>query len=158
MRPKRPFQIPPGAKSLGINLPAAPKPETDKPKKRRGVANGTEQAFGKRLDHLASLGVIDKPEFEGVTLLVSRTEVGAGKKGDTRYTPDYVVHEPSGKMTVFEIKGLIREKDRLRIKVAAERWPHISFLMVVRAGKTGWELIPYGSRAVQERAKWAGLL
>lgn len=39
MKTKRNFPLPPGAKSLGINLPAALKPETAKPKKRRGVAS-----------------------------------------------------------------------------------------------------------------------
>lgn len=126
--------------------------------KRRDEPNGLETRFGVRLDHLKRIGVIVDYEYEPMTWRAIRTEVESGH-ADIRYTPDWVAYDADGRVTMFECKGFRREKDVIRFRAAAERWPCFAFFLVEwdKSAKT-WRLTPYGGRATREAAKWRSLI
>ncbi len=159
MRRKRDFVIPEGAKVLGINLGSVePSKSKGRPKsrtKKRGEMNKLESDFGAVIDRIVSTGSIAESYYEGLTFLALRCQVEPPKKGDTQYCADFTVSEPDDRLTVFEVKGLIEEQDRIRFKATAERWPAIAFYMVQRQGRQ-WAITPYGRRGCDEAEKWRG--
>lgn len=56
---------------------------------------------------------------------------------DCRYTPDFVVLTPDGKLVAYETKGFMRDDALVKIKVAARQFPMIGFV-VVRREKGVW--------------------
>lgn len=108
-------------RQAGQDLPEPPKA------KRRGVPNATELRFAKEvLDARELAGEIDGYEFEGLKLKI------AAPGDDTSvafYTIDFVAWKGTA-ITGFETKGWWREAGRLRLKVAAERYPMIRFFGV----------------------------
>lgn len=88
---------------------------------RRGRLNKTETRYSQRLDADVKDGRIARWRFEGVTL---RLADGA------RYTPDFAVTLPDGRLEMHETKGgFIREAAMVRLKVAAELFPEFEFIL-----------------------------
>ena len=85
-----------------------------------GVMNKLEAAWAVELD-----GSGDAWEFERVTLKLAP---------DTRYTPDFLVIGPAGDVQFHEVKGFMRDDARVKLKVAADRFPWFRFHLVTRTG------------------------
>lgn len=108
---------------------AAPAPKCGKAK--RG-ANKWEQMYGEKLAAQQRMGMVLWYQFEGMRF---RLADGA------YYKPDYVAMNCKGELIAIEVKGFWREAARVRIKVAADRFP-VRFIAVrrklVKEGG-GWE-------------------
>ena len=99
---------------------------------KAGAMNKTEKAYADHLERLKHAGDIVWYEFESIKF----------KLGDkTFYTPDFVVMRPDGLLEVHEVKGFWRDDARVKIKVAAERFPMV-FVAVKALSKKqggGWD-------------------
>lgn len=91
--------------------------------------NRLEQSFGLVLFSRKHRGEILDYAFEPLKLRLGRK---------TWYTPDFVVYEKDRSVTVYEVKGFWRDDARVKIKVAAARYPMLRFYGVTKA-KDGWE-------------------
>lgn len=99
----------------------------------RGQMNRTEAVFASEVLEPLKLGKrIADYKYESYRLRLAN---GAW------YTPDFDCYEPLGAMVFYEVKGFIREASLVRIKVAAEMYPHHKFIMVFRNKQIpgGWE-------------------
>lgn len=102
---------------------------------KAGVMNRTESAYAKLLDAMLIDGKILWYQFEGVTLKLA---------DNTRYTPDFFVMLASGELEAHEVKGslnYIQDDARVKIKIAADRFPFRFILVAPKAKKNGggWE-------------------
>lgn len=103
--------------------------QPDAPKVRRGM-NKTEAAFAEHLEVMKRAGHLAWYGFEAV-----RLNLGGG----AWYKCDFVALEENGALVFWEVKGTFwREASRVRIKVAAGKFPHWTFIGVQRDG-TGWK-------------------
>ena len=103
------------------------------PKQPRGM-NKWEAAYALVLKARQQAGEIDGFEFEGLSF-----KLGNG----AYFTPDFVVvlwHEKFGgcMIELHEVKGHWREAARVRIKVAASKYPWCRFVAVSKDG-AGWK-------------------
>lgn len=111
---------------------------TKKRKAANGGMNDTEAAFNEHLRRRAERNEFLAFGFHQRSLLIAK---GA------KYTPDFVVLENDGTTTYYEVKGSKRTKPskrfplggivpvateaaKVRIKVAAEKYPDCTFVMV----------------------------
>lgn len=86
--------------------------------------NKTEKAY---LNHLRSRG-LPWIGVQSITLKLA---------DDCRYTPDFTyIHD--GKFHAHEVKGFFRDDAKVKIKVAARKFPWIVFTLVFKH-KSGWE-------------------
>jgi hypothetical protein len=91
--------------------------------------NGIETRRSIELEALRRAGEIQAWEFEGVTLRLAH---------DCRYTPDFFVLENSGAIRFEETKGFWRDDARVKIRVAAEKYPYFAFVALrLRKKKQG---------------------
>ncbi len=98
--------------------------------KRRGVMNKTEAAYARVLESRKLAGEVLWYEYEAITL-----KLAAG----SRYTPDFAVMLADGLLELHEVKGRWTEAARVRIHVAAEKFP-FRFLGIQKGGKLeGWK-------------------
>lgn len=77
-------------------------------------------------------GEIQDWQFERVTLKLAP---------DCRYTPDFFILERDGTITLEEAKGHWEDDARVKIRVAADRFPWFRFVAVRRVPKKeggGW--------------------
>lgn len=88
---------------------------------REGM-NGTEARYAAHLDQLIQAGAVQWWAFESVKVLIG---------GGSFYRPDFIVQLADGMLELHEVKGFMTEAARLRIKVAASRYPFV--FKVVRA-------------------------
>ena len=84
--------------------------------KRRtpGQMNKTEAAYAAYLEELKVLGRVAWYVFEGATLKLAK---------DCRYTPDFAVMTHDGYLEFHEVKGFWRDDAKVKIRIAAERFP-----------------------------------
>lgn len=82
---------------------------------REGM-NATEKRYSEHLDQLIQSGSATWWAFE-----VIKVEIGSG----SFYRPDFVVQLADGSVELHEVKGYMTEAARLRIKVAASRYPFV---------------------------------
>jgi predicted nuclease of restriction endonuclease-like RecB superfamily len=97
-----------------------------------GQMNKTEAEYGKLLALRQQAGEVAWHLFEGVKLRLA---------DNTFYTPDFAVMRADGQMEMHEVKGFWQDDARVKIKVAAERFP-FRFLAVKKRAKRdggGWE-------------------
>lgn len=47
-----------------------------------------------------------------------------------RYTPDFLVTENDGRMTLIEVKGFMREAARIRLRIAVEMYPAFGWFLI----------------------------
>lgn len=105
--------------------------------KRRapGTMNKTEAAYAAHLEGLKILEQIVWYVFEAITFKLAK---------DCRYTPDFLVMLPTGLLEVHEVKAFWADDARVKIKVAAEKFPFRFVAIRKRAKKDG------GGWAVEE--------
>jgi hypothetical protein len=89
--------------------------------------NKTEAAYAQHLNALKLAGDVLWFEFEGIKLRLA---------DDTQYTADFFVLTRDGVLEVHETKGFWRDDARVKIKVAAEKYPFRFF--GITKDKTGW--------------------
>lgn len=107
-----------------------------KPKQPRGM-NKWERDYSLVLEAERQAGKIRSWEFEGLSFKLGR---GA------RFTPDFIVHRvildydeiERDEIEARECKGHWREAARVRIKVAASKYPWCRFIAVSKDG-AGWK-------------------
>lgn len=106
-------------------------PPTGKAKLRLPVAEGnkTEVAFGLWLFGEQQRGDILWYAFEPFKL-----QLGKG----AWYTPDFAAMNRDRSIEFFEVKGFWREAARVRIKVAASKYPFFTFTAVKKDKGLGW--------------------
>ena len=98
---------------------------------KAGVMNATEAAYEKVLAAQLAAGEIDWYVFEGITLKLA---------DGCRYTPDFMVMKADGSLEAHEVKGYWTDDARVKIKVAAEKFP-LKFIAVYKQPKKdggGW--------------------
>lgn len=78
-------------------------------------------------------------KFERVRIILVQPD-SETKKRESTYTPDFYCIGSDGSTTVYEIKGLQDEADRLKIKLAAEMFPEWTWIMchIVSKAKGTW--------------------
>lgn len=98
--------------------------------KRRepGTMNGTERAYSQHLTMREQLGEVLWFAFESITLKLAK---------GTSYTPDFAVMMRDGTMEMHEVKGHWLTTSRVKIKVAAEKFPFVFRAFQTRAKKDG---------------------
>jgi hypothetical protein len=124
--------------------PAAPEPATTPLQRmqalgrlKAGRMNKTEAAYSQHLEGLKIAGAVLWFEFEALTLRLADR---------TRYTPDFAVLLATGAFELHEVKGHWQDDARVKIKLAAERFP-FRFLAVrkLRAKQGGgWATEAFG--------------
>lgn len=67
--------------------------------------------------------------------------------GNVDYTPDFIAWGMDGRMTVYEVKGNLRQKNardsRTRFKIAAGLYPNLCFVWVTRDRAGAWHEARY---------------
>lgn len=119
---------------------AAPKkargnPDRTKYGKRHipGEMNQTESRYAELLEARKLRSEIISWDFESITLKLA---------DGCRYTPDFAVWNADGTIELVDVKGAgpVDPKSRVKIKVAAERFPQFCFVMAQeRPKKAGFE-------------------
>lgn len=104
---------------------------------RRGRMNKTEAKRAAELELMKRSGLVRSWCFEGLRFLIADGEKKAW------FCPDFLVDYVEYGLVIEETKGFWREAARLRIKVAAERYPQFQWralrLMPAKQGG-GWEI------------------
>lgn len=124
------------SKAITDRIVGAITPTEKKPKQPRGM-NKWERDYAIVLDAERQAGKILSWEFEGLSLKLGR---GA------RFKPDFIVHRVTldsdghsyDVIECREVKGKWREAARVRIKVAASKYPWCRFIAVSKDG-AGWK-------------------
>jgi hypothetical protein len=107
----------------------APAPAITAKQPRRGRKNKLEARFEREyLQPKRDFGHLVWFDFEPIKF---RLADGAW------YTPDFISQGAGGSLVAWETKGFWREAARIRIKVAADKYPWIQFIAVTRDRKTG---------------------
>jgi hypothetical protein len=115
------------AREYGIAVPPA-----KGPRRVAGQMNRTEAAYSELLEARRLAGEIRAWWFEAVTLKLAH---------DCRYTPDFLVQLADGALECHECKGFWRDDARVKIKVAADKFP-FRFVAVKKLRKKdggGWQ-------------------
>lgn len=89
---------------------------------KTGEMNQYERAYAKVLDDRLKAGEIAAYAFERYKLRLST---------NCFYTPDFMVVRADGVLEFHEVKGFWEEDARVKIKVAADMFPHV-FVAVTR--------------------------
>jgi len=85
-----------------------------KARHRPGVMNGTETKYAGLLEMRKRAGEITDYIFESVTLKIAQ---------DCRYTPDFMVVNKDLEIEFHEVKGFWQDDAKVKIKVAAAKFP-----------------------------------
>lgn len=83
--------------------------------------NGLEREYASQLDLRRHGGDVCTWLFESVKLKLA---------DNTHYTPDFMVQLADGTIEFHETKGFWRDDARVKLKVAAERYPMFPFVVV----------------------------
>lgn len=83
--------------------------------------NKLEESFAAHLETLRQSGEIISWQFEAMRLLLAPK---------TSYCPDFFVMDKDGALTFYEVKGFWQDDARVKIKVAAEKFPQFYFTAV----------------------------
>lgn len=94
-----------------------------------GMMNKTEAAYAAILDARRTAGEVAWFAFEALKYRLA---------DNTFYTPDFAVMLADGQLEAHEVKGFWRDDARVKIKVAAERFP-IRFVAVKAPRRKGDE-------------------
>jgi hypothetical protein len=95
---------------------------------RAGQMNKTEAEYGRLLELRRQAGEVLWYLFEGVKLRLA---------DNTFYSPDFSVMLADGTLEMHEIKGFFMEDAKVKVKVAAERFPFRFFVVRKQAKKDG---------------------
>lgn len=117
--------------------------------------NKLEQVFGLRLFSMRQRGEIRQFAYEPVKLRLAK---------GCFYTPDFMVVENDGTITVYEVKdwrsgskkhplkklkGFWREDARIKLKVAARLFPMLRFMAATKDPGLGWVFESIGPKPTQ---------
>lgn len=97
-----------------------------KPKWGRGkrpdnsVMNGTEKAYATILEQQKAAGEIHDWKFHSFTLTIAKPP----RAKDARWQPDFAVWTNEMVLEFHEVKGFMMDHALVRIKAAAEQYPH----------------------------------
>ena len=111
---------------MKIQTPSRPKARGSV--KPRSVMNKLEADYASYLELQVFNKNVHDYEYEAVTLRLAK---------GSRYTPDFMVIKADGLVEFHETKGFWREAARVRIKVAADRFPWFRFVAIQRGKKGG---------------------
>ncbi|MGJ8518040.1 DUF1064 domain-containing protein [Carnimonas bestiolae] len=98
-----------------------------------GTMNKTEAAYAVELEARKQAGEIAWYAFEGVKLKLAKL---------TTYSPDFAVMRSDGLLEMHEVKGFYRDDAKVKVKVAAEKFP-FRFLLIRKQAKKrggGWDI------------------
>lgn len=95
---------------------------------KTGAMNKTEAAYGQHLEALRQAGEIDWYAFEPIKLRLA---------DNTFYTPDFGVMAKDGVLELHEVKGFWEDDARVKIKVAADKFPFRFVAVKAEAKKRG---------------------
>ena len=97
-------------------------------------ASQLEARYAQQLDWRQAAGEMTQWWYEGITLRLAAR---------CRYTPDFLILFPDMHLEVHETKGFMREAARVRLHVAATRFPMFRFRLVTYThGQWHWHEIP----------------
>ena len=101
--------------------------------RKPGVMNGIEREYAAHLESLRIAGKIEWYVFDAVKLRLAE---------NTFYTPDFFVMLANGEIEVREVKGFWEDDARVKIKVAADKFPFRFIGVTKRTKKSGggWEM------------------
>lgn len=99
---------------------------------KSGVMNKTEEAYAAHLELRRRAGEVEAVWFEGITLKLAE---------GCRYTPDFLVMLSDGRLEAHEVKGHWQDDAKVKIKVAAAKFPlrFIALKAIPRKAGGGWE-------------------
>lgn len=100
-----------------------------KPGPRRKM-NGLERFYAEELERRRLAGEILSWQFEGIRLKLAE---------GSWYKPDFFVVTREGYFEIHETKGRWQEAARVRIRVAAERYPFFHFVAIKADSRGGLE-------------------
>lgn len=108
-----------------------------------GTMNKYEAAYHAELEYRQLAGQIAWFAFEGLTFKLAK---------DTRYTPDFVVMLPNGAIQCHEVKGHWEDDAKVKIKVAAAKFPFDFIAVKPKAKKDGggWSVVDFSATAIIE--------
>jgi hypothetical protein len=98
------------------------------PRRIPGTMNGLESKYAQVLEQRKRDGEIADWWYECYTFKLAK---------DTRFTPDFMVMLPDGVLEAHETKGFFRDDAKVKIKVAAEKFPFVFRLVTAKAKKNG---------------------
>lgn len=118
-----------GPGGVSSHPPAGEKPgnkqESPRLRQKRGPReNKTEAAFAA---WLRARNADCQVEREGITLLLAN---------GVRYTPDYAVISQEGRVSLWEVKGYMRDDAAAKLKVAASRFPRFAWWLATATDRT----------------------
>lgn len=99
-----------------------------------GAMNKTETAYADHLRLREHAKEIRAFLFEAVTFKLAP---------DCRYTPDFLVVTRDDVIELHEVKGFWRDDAKVKLRVAATRFPFLRFLAVRRERGGGWTSEPF---------------
>jgi hypothetical protein len=91
----------------------------------RGKANKSEQRYAAHLELLKRAGEVLWYDYEPMRFRLA---------GSTFYCPDFIVMRADQSLEAHEIKGFWQEAARVRIKVAADKFP-LKFIAITEQAK-----------------------
>lgn len=98
---------------------------------KAGQMNKTEAAYARHLELLKRAGEISYYSFDSVNLRLA---------DNTFYKPDFLVMKSNGNLEIHEVKGFWQDDAKVKIKVAADRFP-FKFIAVTKQKKgDGWNV------------------
>ena len=108
-----------------------------KPKKRSdgwpGFRSKWEALYAMELRDEQAAGEILGWDYEPFSMrLTDKTVVDGKTVRSLRYTPDFAVWLPDGRLRLVEVKGYRRDAGITRYKAAKDKFRHIEFVMVTR--------------------------
>lgn len=108
------------------------KAKAGRPRRKLGEMNGLETAFSEVLEGRLRSGDVLRWDYEPVALRIAWPHDGV--RGSS-YTPDFMVVLHDGEVVFYETKGYMRDDARVKLKVAAERYPFRFCLVTRKNGK-----------------------
>lgn len=101
-------------------------------RKERGTMNKLEAAYAAHLEERKLLGEVLWYSFEAVTF-----KLGEG----CRFTPDFLVMTADGYLECHETKGFWADDAKVKIKLAAEKFPFrfVAMTKVAKKHGGGWK-------------------
>lgn len=105
-----------------------------------GQMNGLETRYSQVLESQKLSGQIVEWWYECFTFKLAH---------DTRYTPDFVVMLPDGILEAHECKGFFEDHAKVKVKVAASKFPFVFRIVRAKAKKEGggWDIQQIGEPA-----------
>lgn len=99
---------------------------------KSGQMNKTEAAYAQHLDLLKRAGEIAYYSFDSINLRLA---------DKTFYKPDFLVMKSDGQLEIHEVKGFWTDDAKVKIKVAADKFP-FKFIAIMKQTKKnggGWD-------------------